>query len=216
MLSIAVCCDCVTSCPICSILPTFPVSLKLPPSRKSLENRHVFWEPGGRVRGSGRDPRAASLGWWLRGGPQEAEGPCAKLQALPESAAQRSGPQSVDTITSSFRFSCQGRSRRLNGSGEGTECLELGEASTWRPLPTCSQVPGALNVWVDSPLWAPPHVGFRHFPVSAWSAWGPLRGAEGIHVPLSPPRVRRAAAPTSPHPRRPSSQAAGPLEAPPR
>lgn len=39
------------------------------------------------MRGSGRDPRAASLGWGGR--PQEAEGPCVKLQALPESTAQR-------------------------------------------------------------------------------------------------------------------------------
>ena len=75
----------------------------------------------------------------------------------------------------------------------------------WGRLSTCCLSPfapkpsDALSVWIDSPHWACLQFGFRHFPISAWSALGLRRGPAEINTYSS--SLRRLREPALPRAR---------------
>lgn len=106
--------------------------------------------------------------------------------------------RSASARTSQARFRWPGHGKRLNRVGPSVSLKPVGpgEAEACCRSPFAERLSRALSVWIDSPHRACLQFGFRHFPISAWSALGLGRGTAEINTCSSPSqRLREPAGP---------------------
>lgn len=194
------------------IPPTSPQSawwLSLAPT-----GAHHSWACGGWAGTGCRGGKQVPGGMWAPSGAQSSGWCPGACRRAPRSSSASRVPRSQSRATDPFAAGGfpgrAGRSVEQSGQRVFLKCLELGAARYLSSLPVCSEALGCPERRVHFPRWACLQFGFRHFPISAWSALGLRRGAKEINACSSlrrsgggcqgprgagPPRLLAAASP---------------------